>query len=300
MVTTRWCARFIPRLVLALLATAFFAVSGAHAQLTKIFVASTGNDANDGSRGAPKRNFQSAHDAVAAGGQIVVLDTAGYGKLNITKSISITVPPGVNGFVTVTGPFETGIAINAGPGSIVSLRGLIIEGGGGTSGSPRGVRFSEGRLYLEDCIIRNFGSSGVEASFIPSGGRALLVARSVQVRNCGSGFWASADSNSNPSSVFVLTDCLIDGCRQYGVFAQGDYPAFSYNRMTLTRCTLTSNAIGIRSALQDTTVYVDTCTLSGNQTGVDAQGSGKILTRGNNTFTNNSTDGAFTGTLPTK
>jgi hypothetical protein len=55
-------------------------MGSAHAQATRIFVASYGNDANDGSRGAPKRNFQPAHDAVAAGGQIVVLDTAGYGN----------------------------------------------------------------------------------------------------------------------------------------------------------------------------------------------------------------------------
>ncbi len=64
-----------------------------HAQLPKIFVASYGNDVNDGSRGNPKRNFQAAHNAVAAGSEIVPLDTAGYGQLNITKSVAITAPP---------------------------------------------------------------------------------------------------------------------------------------------------------------------------------------------------------------
>jgi hypothetical protein len=54
-----------------------FAPGNIHAQATKIFVASYGNDANDGSRASPKRNFQPAHDAVAAGGEIVALDTAG-------------------------------------------------------------------------------------------------------------------------------------------------------------------------------------------------------------------------------
>ena len=64
---------------LLLSALVTFAPAPLHAQTaTKIFVASFGNDANDGSRGSPKRNFQSAHDAVAAGGQIVVLDTVGY------------------------------------------------------------------------------------------------------------------------------------------------------------------------------------------------------------------------------
>ena len=283
--------------LLPLFLLALFPATPLHAQATRIFVASYGNDGNDGSRGSPKRNFQAAHDAVAAGGQVVALDTAGYGRITITKSISITVPPGINGFVTATGPFDSGIRIFPGPGGIVSLRGLIIEGAGGTDGSPRGVVMNEGTLYIEDCIIRNFGGSGVEASFTDNT-TAKVVARNVQIRNCGYGFFSSADSNG--TAVFVVTDCLIDACRLYGVLAQGANAGNSYNRMTLTRCTLTGNAIGIRSALPNTIVYVDTCTLSGSQTGLETAGSGQILSRGNNTFTNNSADGSFTGTLGTK
>lgn len=98
--THHQCPRPLCLTVTASLLLLLASVFTAQAQLTKIFVASFGNDANDGSRGAPKRNFQAAHDAVAAKGQIVVLDTAGYGALNITKSIEVTVPPGINGFAT--------------------------------------------------------------------------------------------------------------------------------------------------------------------------------------------------------
>src|SRR3954468_16799499 len=100
----------------ARLATLLLALplAAAHAAPAKIFVASYGNDANSGSPTSPMRSFQAAHDAVAAGGQIVVLDTAGYGALNINKSISVTVPPGVNGFVTVSGN-SNGIVITAAP-----------------------------------------------------------------------------------------------------------------------------------------------------------------------------------------
>jgi hypothetical protein len=46
---------------------------------------------------------------------------------------------------------------------------------------------------------------------------------------------------------------------------------------------------------------VDNCILSNNQTGLVSSNSGKILSRGNNTFTNNyGGDGAFTGTLSAK
>src|SRR4051794_5450669 len=76
----------IPALFLLIL----FPAASVHAQPIKIFVASYGSDTNDGSRGSPKRSFQAAHDAAAAGGQIVALDTAGYGALSISKSISVT------------------------------------------------------------------------------------------------------------------------------------------------------------------------------------------------------------------
>src|SRR3954468_24610775 len=90
------------RIAFAFVLLALFA-SQSHAQSFRAFVASYGNDANNGSRSAPKKTFQSAHDVVSDGGQIVVLDSAGYGSLTITKSLSVIVPPGVNGFITVPG-----------------------------------------------------------------------------------------------------------------------------------------------------------------------------------------------------
>src|SRR3954469_4575241 len=96
----------------------------AQAAPAKIFVASYGNDANSGSPASPKRAFQAAHNAVAPGGEIVALDTAGYGALTINKSVSVIVPPGVTGFVTISGP-GIGITINAATTDVVSLRGLV-------------------------------------------------------------------------------------------------------------------------------------------------------------------------------
>jgi hypothetical protein len=263
-----------------------------HAQLTKIFVASFGNDADDGSRGSPKRNFQAAHNAVATGGQIVVLDTAGYGALTINKSVSVTVPPGVNGFVTVNGGSD-GIFILTGYGSVVSLRGLIIEGGGSSAGGT-GVSLREGTLYLDDCLIRNF-TVGVFAGLGPSGSVAFVVARGVQVRNSSYGF----QGNAADSAVgVILTDCAVNAAGSYAVDSLTSNVANTFLQMTLTRCTLTASLTGIRSDGPYSTVYVDNCTLSNNQTGLFTQFGGKLLSRGNNTFTNNyGSNGAFTGNL---
>ena len=266
-----------------------------HAQASKIFVASFGNDANDGSRGSTRRTFQAAHDAVADNGQIVVLDTAGYGQLTITKSLAVTVPPGVNGFVTVSGN-NPGVFIKSpSSGTLVSLRGLIIEGGGGFAA---GIVMNQGTLNLDDCIVRDFQDGVVIGANGQPGSVAILVARGVQVRNCGIGIRGFADSTGVG---VILTDCAVNNCSSYGV--QGlasDFPNTNL-QMTLTRCALTANTTGIRSFGFFSTVYVDNCTLSNNATGLVTFSNGKIVTRGNNTFTNNySGDGAFTGTLSAK
>src|SRR4051812_9317890 len=151
----------------------------------KIFVASYGNDANSGSPTSPKRSFQAAHSAVANPGQIVVLDTAGYGALNITKSVAVTAPPGVNGFVSVTGT-SNAIQILAAADAVVSLRGLIIEGGGSRQSAGNGPGYgiyvlAVGRLTVEDCTISNFLDA---LPFLPSNTGATLTVQNTRVRNC--------------------------------------------------------------------------------------------------------------------
>ena len=212
-------------MVLALLAASFVAVSGAQAQLTKIFVASFGNDGNDGSRGSPKRNFQAAHNAVAAGGQIVVLDTAGYGQLTITKSLAITVPPGVNGFVTVTGTNDA-ITVAAGEGSVVSLRGLIIEGGGSRQSTGSGPGFgihvtSVGWLTVEDCTIRNFLDA---LPFIPTNTGATLAMYNTSVRNCRYGIDAQGPAGSG-STRSVIVGCRLENLGD-AIYASGPDRAY--------------------------------------------------------------------------
>jgi hypothetical protein len=73
----------------------------AQAQNTRSFVSGLGNDLNNCSLAAPCRTFQHTHDQTNAGGEIAVLDTAGYGAVTITKSISIVNPGGVEAGISV-------------------------------------------------------------------------------------------------------------------------------------------------------------------------------------------------------
>jgi hypothetical protein len=209
--------RSLPMLGVLLLAP----MAALHAQMpTKIFVASYGNDANDGSRGSPKRNFQAAHTAVADGGQIVVLDTAGYGALNISKSVAVTVPPGVNGFVTVTGT-SNAIQISAAADAVVTLRGLIIEGGGSRQSTGAGFSYgiyvlAVGVLTVEDCTIRNFLDA---LPFLPSNSNARLAVYNTSVRNCRYGIDVQGLAGSQGANA-VIAGCRLENLGD-AVFAMG-------------------------------------------------------------------------------
>jgi hypothetical protein len=261
--------------------------SGAlHAQATKIFVASFGSDANDGSRGSPKRNFQAAHDAVAASGQIVVLDTAGYGALSINKSVSVTVPPGVNGFVSITGD-NNAITVNAATTDRVVLRGLVIEGN--TQSGGVGIRGnSVGTLIVEDCTVRNL-EAGV---FFVVANNARLILHNCVVRDCLGALFA------NTTAAVTLNGSLT-GCRieqnTTGVAAGG--VASSVIRVALEDCIISGhqgNGIpyGIVAGAQ-ATVIVSRCTITGNANGVRTSDNGVILSRGNNTLEKNAAGNFF-------
>jgi hypothetical protein len=255
-----------------------------HAQATKIFVASFGNDANDGSRGAPKRNFQNAHDTVAAGGQIVVLDTAGYGALNITKSLAVTVPPGVNGFVTVTAN-NLGITIHAGISDVVTLRGLIVEGGGSrttvTPGSGYGISVSSvGALTLHDCTVRNF-YVGLIFSATSTNTIPRLSMYNSEVRNCRYGIDLEASA--------AQIQALVAGCQLEnngdGVYVagsgQGGSAIVTVKDSVVAHSTLGFHTVGIAFA------NASNCQINYLDTFITREGPSqlnKVRTFGNNTL----------------
>jgi len=130
----------------------------ADAQRARVFVASYGNDSNPCTFGSPCKTFQAAHDAVAAGGEITAIDSAGFGPVNINKAVTITSPPGIEASIAVP-PGGTAIAVAAGANDIITLRGLTLNGAG--SGGT-GVFFTTGaKLAVIDCVITNFTQDGI-------------------------------------------------------------------------------------------------------------------------------------------
>src|SRR5215467_9688339 len=125
----------------------------AQAQRARVFVSTAGDDANPCTAGSPCKTFQHAHDVVAAGGEISVLDTGGYGPLTITKALSIVNPTGVEASIAVSSG-NNAITITAAASDKISLRGLTLDG---TGVGQDGIEFTSGGvLEITDCVVRGF------------------------------------------------------------------------------------------------------------------------------------------------
>src|SRR6185369_12465612 len=97
--------------LIAVAALALLTSGLGHAAAQRAFVSAGGIDNPNCSLAAPCRSFAVAIAAIISGGEVIVLDSAGYGPVTITKSASIITPSGIYAGVSVfTG---SGITINA-------------------------------------------------------------------------------------------------------------------------------------------------------------------------------------------
>ena len=128
----------------------------------RTFVASTGSDASPTcSLTAPCRSFNAAIAQTSGGGEVVILDTAGYGPMVINKSIKIIGPSGVYGGISVLGGasgITTGIVINAGDTDEITLRGLDVSGVPGSAPLPLiGIDVQNAAaVHIEKSSVGNF------------------------------------------------------------------------------------------------------------------------------------------------
>jgi hypothetical protein len=136
---------------------------GANAAVNRIWVSGKGADvAGCATPANPCRTFQYAHDTIAEGGEIDVLDPGGYGPVIINKSLSI-----VNDGVGTAGVQQTtagvyGVFIDALGSASVYLRGLNIDGLGV---GAQGIRVSGvGKLAIVNCVVRHFVDDGIHIS----------------------------------------------------------------------------------------------------------------------------------------
>ncbi len=206
---------------------------GQAASLNRAWVSGHGTDAAGcGAPASPCRTFQYVHDnIIAAGGEIDVLDPAGYGAVTISKALSI-VNDGV-GTAGVQAPVPQGnaITINAGPNDVVTLRGLDIEGSGNGTTSSNGIVFnSGGGLTVVDCVIRNFtGDTVVFGSGVlirpTSGTMTFLLSNVTASNNQFAGIAVYTPSSSQTPTVTGVIDRVTAVDNLKGVYVNFNGPA---------------------------------------------------------------------------
>jgi len=277
-------------------------------QPTRVFVAAQGSNANACSFALPCRTFQRAHDVVAAGGEIDVLDPAGYGALTITKAISIQ-GHDFSGLTVPSGGF--GITISAGVNDKVSLRGLIVDGAGS---GVTGIRLNSAKsLIIEGCVIRNVTGTGLD--LIVSAASNILVNNTSVAGNGNDGIHLNvtgsdnvyldlsrvgAHHNANSGIALLghgsgsvnatLSDSEFTGNGQNGVFVQ----EFSGLLSVMLNRSVISNNGGTGLFMQSGFTLLAQSTIAGNGTGYSIAPTAFVYTAGDNNLFNNHTHGSGT------
>ena len=289
--------------------------ANAQAQLFRAYLASDGNDGNPCTLPAPCRLLPAALNAVTSGGEIWMLDSANYNTatVNVNKSVSILAVPGVVGSVLAIG----GPAISIGASGLsVALRNVVIAplaGGGGTDGV---VMTGSSSLTIENCLISNVGrgvkvygagqlkmanttlrGNTVRAIDVGQGASATISATQMLANASGVGAFGDVATTTTAG----ISDSVVSG-GAVGVNAQtsiaGAAVRVSVIRSTIehtTSAALVSNTGSGGSA----SLAVSSSMIANNSSGWKQQGSGVILSLGNNHFTDNgSSEGVLTPTPP--
>jgi hypothetical protein len=278
-------------------------LTASHAEsLMSTFVSGSGKDSNPCTATSPCQSFHAASKRTRPGGEIFVLDSADYGALTISKSLSITSQGAVGGMLAMRG---AAITINAGPNDVINLRGLEIDGG--YSGTV-GIQFkSGGSLNIQKTTIRDFTNAGI--SFTPNGASTLFISDTVVTGNRNNGILISAAGLAavrgvlhritasrngvgifaNGASASIMIADTLAGNNTYGVGANSA-------SVMIRNSTLTNNTVGV-AADQYATVRIGESTVIGNVTGLKAINGGHVQSYGNNNVIGNTSNGAPSSTM---
>jgi hypothetical protein len=284
------------RFTLNMLAAGIFMIAlatMAQAQATRTWVSGVGDDANPCSRTAPCKTFAGAISKTATGGEIDALDSAGFGAVTITKSITIDGARGFIGGILSAG--TTGVIVNATSTSTVVLRNLSINGAGT---GVFGVRaLAVGTLSIENCVISGLTNHGIQMN-LANGASGNLFVKDTFIRTGNN--TVSRGINIEPVSGSASVIAVIDNVRMEKMFIGffGGAGAISTVRNSVIYG-MASAAIATQ-ATSNAQTNIENCVLNHNAFGVQAGTGAATITRVSNSMViNNSGKGFFVtgGTL---
>jgi hypothetical protein len=306
--------RVAPILVAALaVLTLGVSPAPARAQVITTFVSGRGDDTNPCTLAAPCRSLARAVLVTTAGGQVTMLDPAGYGAVTITRAISIVNDGGGEAGINAPGAGVDAIAINAGPGDVVNLRGLTLNGVGT---GRNGIAFNSGAaLNIQDSVIRGFAADGVV--FQPSATAAITISDTVvsndligvqispaggtttahlervaAIDNANGGFFLSPSSISSVIQA-TIADSLAtgNGSNNPTGFGFSSFPG-SGGGAALINSKATVNRIGLVAG--NGTTSISKMTLSGNVSDGFLISGGRLQSFGDNYIIDTTNSGSLT------
>jgi hypothetical protein len=235
------CCAFVSLFAVA----SFSPVALAASQRTFVHSPPFGADANTASNcslTAPCRSFNAAISVTLPGGEVVILDTAGYGSMTIDKSITVIGPTGVYGGITVNTPGGAGITINAGDADVVKLRGLDIASSG--AGGRYGINVVNAKaVHIEKTTISSFSDPAGACLYIDVAKGMRVFVNDSFLRDCEVGAHVNGSStNSRPR--LVLENTRIE--RGTGVNTDIGVIATNNVDLSMRNCVVTSLGFGLR------------------------------------------------------
>lgn len=206
----------LPLSIVVLVSSYLLLTISSYAQATRTWVSGVGDDANPCSRTAPCKTFAGAISKTAAGGEISVLDPGGYGAVTITKAISLTNDGAGEAGILVSG--TNAIIVNAGANDVINIRGIVIDGFGT---GLAGIRInSASAVNVQNCVIKNFGGTGVAINFAPNATSQLFVSDTIVSNNGGGIHIATAVAGSRPIFA-VLNRVQVENHATFGIKIDG-------------------------------------------------------------------------------
>ena len=236
-------------------------------------VSLNGSDLNTCTTTSPCRSFATALANTVSGGEVIALDSAGYGPFVISDSVTVSGAPGAHAAITTTS--GDGIVVNYGD---VTLRNLVVLG---TAAANNGIRNTGAQtLHVVNCFIGGFVNPNGQGRGIVSGS-GILYAERVRIHKNAAGINVQfGDARITDSTLDDNTD---------GLFLSGPI------RVDIANTAISGNYYGLYIATEVYTldVTLNGCTVALNEVGLySSPGSGASVVRLTNDafFSNNTAD----------
>jgi hypothetical protein len=255
-----------------------------YAQASRTWVSGLGDDVNPCSRTAPCKTFAGAISKTATGGEIDVLDSAGFGAVTITKALTID-GGGQIASVLVSG--TNAIVVQAGTGNVI-LRNLSINGTGtGLSGI---VLTSAVSLIVENCRIFGFASNGI--SVTPASGTSNIAILNTTLANNNKGGIQVKPTGGSQTLTVTGVQAIHNG---FGIGV--DTTGGGTISMMIDRSTVNENTTdGLQALGANTTIQMSNSMFSHNNNGWNITAPAGVFSFVNIIITQNTTSN-LVGTL---